>query len=1073
MRLGLAVRGILLGMAAALVASIPAQATEFHGQVTFGGLPVPGAQAVVTATQGDKTVSAVTNDQGLFIFPDLADGAWTLSISMTGFAPIKSAITVAPNSPIPVFELKIETLEQIRAEAKPIKVEPGAAAAVATASAPDAATSGGTGAAADAKKGKTQQAANTAGGNAAPAQEAASSAPEGFLVNGSVNNAATSQYSLAQAFGNTRNSRSLYTWGLSLVLNNSTLDAKPYSITGQNQPKPNFNNYTIGAQFQGPLKIPHLLPAFRAPNFQIQYSHTQNSTVDTRTATVPTGFTAGQDFDLSNVPNLAGKVVYAPSTGLRPGCAVTPGSPLQKIPAPCISPVAAALLNFYPAANVTNPTAYNYQIPLTTTTQIDGIQPRLSKSVTNKDYLNGYYYWQRSDITNPSIFTYNKANFVDTQKQTSQGVEASWQRRITQRLNANLTYDFTRSHSINTPFFENKQNISQSVGISDNLQDAANWGPPAVNFAGSGYQALYDGNSSNNRIQTQSIAVKANWNRFRHEMQFGGDFRRQEWNYFQQANPRGTVSFTGAATAGGVVGGGSDFADFLFGQPYSSQIAYGNADKYLRQSVYDLYANDNFRVSPELSVSFGLRWEYGAPITEAKNRLVNLDFSKNFAGDTTVLATNPTGTYSGQRYGNSLIHPDKNGFAPSIGIAWRPISGSSLLVRSGYSLTHDTGVYQSMALAMANQSPCPVLGVQCAAPWAVTSLNATGDYLHGCALALATPFETPGCGAATATPDTFAVDPDFRVGYVHTWNLSVQRDLPAALQMTATYTGTKGTRGKQEILPNTYGLGVADPCLGCPKNFYYLMSNGNLTREAGEVLLRRRLRAGLSASADYTFSKSIDDYYSYGGGSQINTGSSSGGQNQPAQDWRHPEAQRGLSNFDQRHLLKLSLQYTTGMGLGGHTLMGGWRGAIYKEWTGLMNINIGSGLPLTPIDPIQLPGSSYTGIVRANYVGGGVHVFDPVKKTYLSQTAFVAPTSGFGTAGRNSIIGPSQFSISASMQRDFKLRDRYSMTARIDANNPFNNVRYGGWVNTIGPQFGAVTSANQMRYVTITLRLRH
>ena len=84
MGLGRAVKGLLLGLVVALLAAAgPALATEYHGQVVFGGLPVPGSQVTVTATQGDKKVSAITDDQGLFVFPDLADGAWTLSIEMT------------------------------------------------------------------------------------------------------------------------------------------------------------------------------------------------------------------------------------------------------------------------------------------------------------------------------------------------------------------------------------------------------------------------------------------------------------------------------------------------------------------------------------------------------------------------------------------------------------------------------------------------------------------------------------------------------------------------------------------------------------------------------------------------------------------------------------------------------------------------------------------------------------------------------------------------------------------------------------------------------------------------------
>jgi hypothetical protein len=158
--------------------------------------------------------------------------------------------------------------------------------------------------------------------------------------------------------------------------------------------------------------------------------------------------------------------------------------------------------------------------------------------------------------------------------------------------------------------------------------------------------------------------------------------------------------------------------------------------------------------------------------------------------------------------------------------------------------------------------------------------------------------------------------------------------------MTATYLGVKGTRGMQEFLPNTYPAGAPNPCPGCAAGYAYLTSNGNSTRESGQVQLRRRLHNGLTATVQYTFSKSIDD-------------AALGGRNQSgsviAQNWLNLSAERGFSNFDQRHLLNVQLQYTTGMGIGGGTLVSGWRGALLKEWTFDTQITAGSGLPLTPV----------------------------------------------------------------------------------------------------------------------------
>ncbi len=85
---------------------------------------------------------------------------------------------------------------------------------------------------------------------------------------------------------------------------------------------------------------------------------------------------------------------------------------------------------------------------------------------------------------------------------------------------------------------------------------------------------------------------------------------------------------------------GYDFADFLAGTPDQSQIAFGNADKYLRSVQPDLYFNDDWKVSPGLSVTLGVRWEYTSPITEKYGRLVNLDVAPGFAAVAPVVARN-------------------------------------------------------------------------------------------------------------------------------------------------------------------------------------------------------------------------------------------------------------------------------------------------------------------------------------------------------------------------------------------------------------------------------------------------
>jgi outer membrane receptor protein involved in Fe transport len=275
----------------------------------------------------------------------------------------------------------------------------------------------------------------------------------------------------------------------------------------------------------------------------------------------------------------------------------------------------------------------------------------------------------------------------------------SWSHRFSPRLGTTLAYNFSRSSTRSTPYWENRLDVSEAAGInygSPTPLAPMDWGPPALSFS-SGIYGLTDAQAFFNRNRTEAIAPSVQWSHRGHNLTLGVDFRRQEYNYLQQQNARGSFGFSGVTT-------GSDLADFLIGAPYTSALSTGNADKYLRESVYDAYVADDWRVSPQFTLSLGVRWEYGAPITELKNRLANLDIAPGFAAVSTVVGGTPTGPLSGQQLPNSLVRPDKTHVQPRMSLSWRPIPGSSLVVRAGYGIYADTSVYQSAALQMAQQA---------------------------------------------------------------------------------------------------------------------------------------------------------------------------------------------------------------------------------------------------------------------------------------------------------------------------------------------------------------------------------
>lgn len=1042
----------LVVMVAALAFPRVAAASVYHGQVTFGGLPLPGA--TVTVTQATKKFIAVSDQGGLYTFPDLADGPWKLEITMLCFSPVQADLTVSPSTPAGKWELTLLPLDEISKLANlPPRPMPALAAA---APAPT----------------KKPGANDTPVEIPKPAEDA--NANDGLLVNGSVNNAATSRYSLDRAFGNRRyNSQSLYTGGLAAILDNSALDARPYSLSGLNTPKASYNRITGVLTLGGPIRIAHVLP--RGPTFFLAYVWTRNRTAETVSGLVPT--LAERIGDLSGLVNPLGQplTVFNPDTGLP--------YPGNLVP---VSAQAEALLQLYPAPDIAGNSLYNYQVPILNSTHQDLLQFRLDQTIGPRDELYGGFNLQSTRASGSSLFAF-------TDKTATLGINTNinWSHRFNQRLFFYGGYRFSRLRTNIVPYFQNRQNISADAGITGNNQDAANWGPPTLNFS-SGITPLTDEQSAFNRSRTDAFNASVAIYRGRHNITLGGDFRKQQYNDFFQQDPRGTFTFTGAATQGPGASG-SDLADFLISMPDTSGVAFGNADKYLRQPAYDLYAMDDWRLLPNLTINAGMRWEYGAPITELKGRLVNLDVTSGFTAVAPVLATDPVGPKTGAYYPSSLIRPDKRGFEPRVGVSWRPIPASTVVVRGGYGIYDDTSVYQTSALLLAQQAPLSKsLSVQNSA---------------ACPLTLAKGFVP----CSSITSNTFAVDPNFRVGYAQTWQLSVQRDLPAALQATVTYLGVKGTRGMQQFLPNTYPIGATNPCADCPAGFTYQTSGGDSTRQSGQVQLRRRLRSGFTASLLYTYSKSIDDNATLGGqGHTINTptqGSTgpSGGQNQGggqgggqgsgggqsstsspstsaqtapaatpaiAQNWLNLHAERSLSSFDQRHLLNLQAQYTTGEGLGGGTLLGGWRGRVLKEWTVLSQITVGTGLPQTPVYLAAVPGTGVTGTIRPNPTGAPVYAAPA--GLHLNSAAYTAPLSGqWGNAGRNSITGPGQFSLDTSLARTFRLTGRFSLDGRVDATNVLNHAVFTGWNTTINStQFGLPLTANPMRSLETTLRLR-
>ncbi len=443
-------------------------------------------------------------------------------------------------------------------------------------------------------------------------------------------------------------------------------------------------------------------------------------------------------------------------------------------------------------------------------------------------------------------------------------------------------------------------------------------------------------------------------------------------------------------------------------------------------------------MSPNLTINFGVRWEFEAPVTERLGRLVNLDVADDFSAAAPVIAADGIGPITGRHYPSSLIKSDPWGIQPRVGVAWRPIPTSSVVLRAGYGIYRNTSIYQSLAQQMAQQPPLS---------FAFNAVNTPAT-----PLTLANGFIAP----VSTTLNTVAFDPEFRVGTVHRWQASAQRDLPGALDGGRAPTWpAKGVNLPQSFIPNTYPAGRRRTrARSCPTGFVYTTSGGSSIQNAGQFELRRRLRVRPEWTTTYTLTKATD-----------NASSFSGRRRRPiAQNWLDLDAERGPSSFEQRHLFRYNGQLQHRAGRRRRRAADRTEGAAPQRMDASnANLTAGSGTPRIAD--------------LSRDVGGRRHRHRPRqsdrradrrrRRTAITRTR---PRSRrrhpgrWGNAPRNSIRGPAQFSLErATSSRNFPVREsRSSLNWQIQPTNILNRVTYSSINTTVGsPQFGLPTATER------------
>jgi hypothetical protein len=848
---------------------------------------------------------------------------------------------------------------------------------------------------------------------------------------------------------------------------NGALDATNYSLTGAPVVKPAYSKNQFGVTFAGSPFIPGLLKPSTKQFIFFNLTGRRNTNPQNLYATVPTVAERSGDFSQLSTP------IFDPSTQQQFQC----NGVLNVICGNRITSQAASLMKYYPAPNiaVTGAQGYNYQTITAADQNTLSLSTRFVRNFgqnagfgrfggggrgqqangpkTLRQNINFGFSYSHSDSDSPNVFVPLGGSTKSDGYNLSAGYTIGYR-----RLTNNATVTWNRSHSLRTNFFTNgADNPAADAGILiGNAAIASNplyYGVPSMTFSGlSGLNGVTPNDTIN---QTFSFSDFISWNHKKHNFRFGGDLRRVHAdsltppsNLQTGASPLGSFTFTGTSTSKNPQDlanptGGFSFADFLLGLPQQSAIQAGLSKAYLRANVFDLYATDDWRILPSLTLNYGVRYEYFSPYTEKNGHMVNLDHSADFSVVTPVIS-GQSGPYSGA-FPKSLVNPDRTMVAPRLGLAYRP-KGSwfkETVIRAGYGINYNTTQPVTFAQQLAFQPP-----------FSVTQTNIAGSNGSCGVLHLSDAFN---CSTA-AVQNNYSVNLNYRLGRVQIWNVDVQRTLPMNIVLNVGYNGATGGNLDMVLTPIQAVSFQTQP-------FNYEDSLGSSRFHALAINARKRMQKGISLQATYQYGHSIDNASSIGGSTVV-----------PVQNFQNINAEYGNSSFDLRHKLTGNWVFELPFGPNRAFFSKGDRWSKVLDGFSLSgDFTFASGNYFTP----HLLGTSRQAATGTNNSLRPDRVFSQsIEGTgtildWFNAAAFTSPTGAFGTASRNSIEGPGTVAVDASLSRTIALGETRSFEMRVTGNNVFNTVQYSGIDTVLNSRtFGQVTSTATMRQMTFVARYR-
>jgi hypothetical protein len=611
----------------------------------------------------------------------------------------------------------------------------------------------------------------------------------------------------------------------------------------------------------------------------------------------------------------------------------------------------------------------------------------ISHSLSKRDILHIYYAIQQAESKEPATTGNTIAGFGNVSRPVRQIFTLNETHTFGRNRVNQVRFGFNQFSSSTTP---NAQLNPAEFGINNGISEPI--GLPQINIAGGSLNFGGPANNPSGRSDTTFVVADMLSAVFgKRTMKFGGEYRQFLNNNFRKVT--GSFNFPSVS-------------DFLAGTANSFTVTLGNQSSSIAEGALNFFAQDNYRMRPNLTIELGLRYEWNMAPSERFDRFIVFD----------PLSTSLVRV--GAQIDEVYHHNNKN-FQPRFGFAWDPFKQGKTAVRGAYAILVD----QPMTSIVTPTSANPPLAIP---------LTFSGSVRFDNAINLAR--------SAGLSPQS--VDHDFDNAYVQSWNLNVQRELTPDLAVMAGYFGSKGTQliTRRNINQPLNGarpfpsLSNQSPILpGVPLgNITQVESSGNSSYTALWVTANHRLRCGLQFNASYSWSKSLD-YTSFSTGGIVV---------QNSYDLRRD---RGRSDFDVRHRFVVSVIYK--LPVRGNRLVEGWQlAAIMQSQSG---------------NPFNIVTSNSTVNGLANTlrpdVTGPIKILGSADR-WFDTSVFTAATS-FGNLGRNVVVGPAFNNVDFSIVRNARIGDRIRAQLRAEFFNLFNHANLGRPGNVVGaPAFGRITS---------------